>query len=235
MGVLVDNADVFARGFLVTLQIVLLVAVATLGLGTLLAACRISPVPPLRWFGTAYVTVLRNTPLTIVFFVVSFGLPELGSSAGLLKVPLLDALLPRLGADLPYFRFAVLALTLYTAAFVCEALRSGINAVAPGQAEAARSLGLTFAQNLRLVVLPQAGRACVVPLGSVIIAMIKNSALAGAFGVGGELFSTSDQLISAGGEAAVPVLTGVAIGYLLLTVPLGLLLDRLDAAGVRTR
>jgi glutamate transport system permease protein len=228
MQVLVDNVDVFASGLYVTLQLCLLAGLGALVLGTLLAAMRISPVPPLRWLGTAYVTVLRNTPLTIVFFVAAFGLPQLGSNADFLRVPGLEHLFVRLGTDLPFFRFAILALTIYTAAFVCEALRAGVNAVQPGQAEAGRSLGLTFLQNLRLIVLPQAGRATVVPLGSVIIAMIKNSALAGIFGVTGDLMQVSDDLVSARGLPLVPVFVGVAVGYLILTVPLGLFLDRVE-------
>jgi glutamate transport system permease protein len=235
MDVLVENADVFVNGFFVTFQICLLAAIGSLVIGTVLAAMRISPIPPLRWLGTAYVTIVRNTPLTIVFFFMAFGLPELGSNADLLRIPLLDTLFTRLGTDLPYFRYAILALTIYTAAFVCEALRAGVNAVAPGQSEAGRSLGLTFLQNLRMIVLPQAGRATVVPLGSVIIAMIKNSALAGAFGVVGDLFQTSDQLTSAGGYSAIPVFVGVAAGYLILTVPLGLLLDRIERKQTVTR
>lgn len=228
MDVLIENADVFAKGFLVTFQICLLAGIGALILGTLVASMRISPIPPLRWLGTAYVTVVRNTPLTVVFFFAAFGLPELGSSAEFLKIPGLDLIFSRLGTDLPYFRFALIALSLYTAAFVCEAIRSGVNAVSPGQSEAGRSLGLTFTQNLRLIVLPQAGKATTVPLGSVMIAMIKNSALAGVFGVTGDLFATSDQLTSASGLAAIPVFIGISIGYLIMTVPLGLLLDRIE-------
>jgi glutamate transport system permease protein len=167
--------------------------------------------------------------------MTAFGLPEIGVTAGFLRIPLLDSLFSRLGTDVPYFRFAIVALTVYTAAFVCEALRAGVNAVQPGQSEAGRSLGLTFTQNLRLIVLPQAGRATVVPLGSVIIAMIKNSALAGAFGVAGDLFQTSDELTSAQGLPAIPVFIGVAAGYLILTVPLGLLLDRIERSQAVTR
>jgi len=226
MDVIVEHADVFVSGFFVTLQLVVITAILSLVIGTVLAAMRISPVPPLRWFGSAYVTLIRNTPLTIVFFFAAFGLPELGSSANFFNLPLLNQVFGRL--DTVYFRFAVLALTVYTAAFVCEALRSGVNAVQTGQSEAGRSLGLTFLQNLRLVVLPQAGRATAVPLGSVIIAMIKNSALAGVFGVAGELLSVSDELTSAGGEPAIPVFLGVATGYLIMTVPLGLMLDRIE-------
>ena len=228
MDVLIENADVFVNGFFVTFQICILAAIGALLLGTVLAAMRISPIPPLRWLGTAYVTVLRNTPLTIVFFFMAFGLPELGSNANILRIPLLEKLFTRLGTDIPFYRFAIIGLTVYTAAFVCEALRAGINAVQPGQSEAGRSLGLTFLQNLRLVVLPQAGRYSVVPLGSVIIAMIKNSAIAGAFGVVGDLFSVADDLTSAQGLSAIPVLIGVSFGLLVMTVPLGLLLDRIE-------
>ncbi|PBC71477.1 binding-protein-dependent transport system inner membrane component [Streptomyces sp. TLI_235] len=91
--------------------------------------------------------------------------------------------LPRFGIVLPFFTFAGLALGCYTSAFVCEAFRSGINTVPAGQGEAARSLGLTFSQTLGLVVLPQAYRAVVAPLGSVMIALAKNTAIAGSFSV----------------------------------------------------
>jgi glutamate transport system permease protein len=100
--------------------------------------------------------------------------------------------------------------------------------VSKGQAEAARSIGLTFGQGLRLVVLPQAFRTVVPPLGSVIIAMIKNSAVVGAFGVGGELFSVGARLTSGQGYAALPVLTGVIVGFLILTLGVGLLLGILE-------
>jgi glutamate transport system permease protein len=211
MGLLVDRFGVFASGFWLTLQLCLLAVTGALLFGTAAVVMRISPVPPLRWLGTAYVTVFRNVPLTVVFFFAAFGLPVLKSSAGLLNIPVLNAAFTHLHSS-SYFRFAVIALSLYTGAFVCEALRSGINAVPAGQAEAARSLGLTFTQNLRHVVLPQAWKASIVPLGSVIIAMIKNSALAGFFGVVGDLAQTSDQLTSAEGQPIIPVFIGISIG-----------------------
>jgi len=207
--VIAENFDLYARGFLRTLGICLWGTVGSLALGSLLGAFRISPIPPLRWFAGAYVNVIRNFPLTVVLFFCAFGLPELGINQS-------------------YYRFALLGLILYTAAFVCEAVRSGINAVPAGQAEAARALGLTFSQSLRLVVMPQALRSVVPPLGSVIIAMFKNSAIVGAFGVGGELFSVGNQLTSAEGYAALPVLTGVAIGYLLITIPAGIALGVIE-------
>jgi len=228
VNVLVDHFETFAKGFWLTLQINILAVIGALVIGTILVIMRISPVPPLRWLGTAYVTVFRNVPLTIVFFFTAFGLPALGSNASFLKIPGLTSIFDRLGIDLPYFRFAVIALTLYTAAFVCEALRSGINAVAPGQAEAARAIGLTFTQNLRHVVLPQAWKAAIVPLGSVVIAMLKNSALCGFFGVTGDLSNSGYDLVTAQSQPVIPVFVGIAAGFLIMTVPLGLLLDRVE-------
>jgi glutamate transport system permease protein len=228
VSVLVDNFDVFVGGFWLTFQLCLLSAIGALLLGTLAAVMRISPVPPLRWVGTAYVTVFRNCPLTIVFFFAVFGLAALGSNADFLRIPGLSTVFSRLGIDLPFFRFAIIALSVYTGAFVCEAIRSGINAVPAGQAEAARAIGLTFGQNLRLVVLPQAWKSAIVPLGSVLIAMIKNSALAGFFGLVGDLSNSGTSLTSAGGEPIIPVFIGISIGFLLMTVPLGMLLDRVE-------
>jgi glutamate transport system permease protein len=228
VGVLVDRFDTFANGVLITLQICVLSAIGALIIGTLVAVLRTSPIAPLRAVGTAYVTVFRNMPLTLVSFFVAFGLPQLGTTADFLKIPGLDLIFNRLSIDLPYFRFFVIALSLYTAAFVCEALRAGINAVSPGQAEAARSLGLTFGQNLRHVVLPQAWKYAIVPLGSVVIAMIKNSALGGFFGVSGSLSDAAQVLTSQEGLPVIPVFIGIGLGYLVLTIPLGIVLDRIE-------
>ncbi len=207
--VVIENFGVFAGGFLRTLQICLYAAIGSLVLGTVIATFRVSPIPPLRWAGTSWVTLFRNCPLTVVLFFCAFGLPELGINGA-------------------YYWFGIAGLVLYTSAFVCEAVRSGINSVSAGQAEAARAIGLTFPQSLRLVVLPQALRTVVPPLGSVIIAMIKNSAIVGAFGVGGELFSVHATLVSARGLPLIPVLLGVAVGYLIITLSAGALLAVLE-------
>jgi glutamate transport system permease protein len=209
MHVVIDHFDLYWHGFVKTLGICLWAGTGALLLGTLLAAFRVSPVPPLRRTGSAYVTLVRNCPLTVVLFFVAFGLPEVGVRQS-------------------YYRFAVAGLIVYTAAFVCEAVRSGINAVPNGQAEAARAIGLRFGQSLRFVVLPQALRSVVPPLGSVIIAMVKNSAIVGAFGVGGELYNVGQTLTGAQGFAALPVLTGVVLGYLAITIPGGLSLQLLE-------
>lgn len=210
MEAVTGNLDLFWSGFLRSLTICLWGMLGSLVLGTLIASFRVSPVAPLRMFGTAWVTVIRNCPLTVVLFFFAFGLPEIGINAD-------------------YYAFGVAALIIYTSAFVCEALRSGINSVSTGQAEAARSIGLPFSQTLAQVILPQAFRTSVPPVGSVIIAMFKNSAVVGAFGVGGDLYSVGANLTSAQGFAAFPVLTGVAIGYLFITLPAGALLALIEA------
>ena len=209
MDAVTDNLDLFVEGYLTSLTIILWALAGALPLGVLIAACRVSPVPPLQKFGTFWVTTFRNTPLTVVLFFCAFGLPELGINR-------------------TFFSFGVLGLVLYTSAFVCEAVRSGINSVPAGQAEAARSIGLNFTQGLRFVVLPQALRTVVPPLGSVLIAMFKNSAVVGAFGVGGDLWSTGATLTSARGYETLPVFVGVAIGYLCITLPAGALLQVIE-------
>ena len=119
-------------------------------------------------------------------------------------------------------------MVIYTAGFTCEAIRSGVNSVPVGQAEAARAIGLTFGQTLGVVVLPQAFRATIPPLANALVAMIKNSAIVGAFGVGGDLFSVADDLTASRGVAALPVLTGIVIGYLIIILPFGLLMGQVE-------
>jgi glutamate transport system permease protein len=228
LGLLIDRFPDFASGFWLTFQLCVLSAIGALVLGTIAVVLRISPVPPLRWVGTSYVNVFRNIPLTVVFVFVTGVLPLLGSNGDFLRIPGLSAIFDRLDIELPFFRFAIIALSLYTGAFVCEALRSGVNAVPAGQAEAARAIGLTFGQNLQHVVLPQAWKAAIVPLGSVIIAMIKNSALAGFFGLVGDLSQRGSDLVTIDGESVIVAFIGVATGFLIMTMPLGLLLDRVE-------
>ncbi|MBE7325312.1 amino acid ABC transporter permease [Nocardioides sp. Y6] len=209
MDPVIDNLDLFWSGFLRSLGICLWGMVGSLALGTVIAAFRVSPIPALRWFGTAWVTVIRNSPLTVVLFMFAFGFPELGINTS-------------------YYVFGVSGLVIYTSAFVCEAIRAGINSVQVGQAEAARAIGLTFGQNLRHIILPQALRSSVPPLGSVIIAMFKNSALVGAFGVGGDLWEVGKRLSSAQGYDQFPVFIGVGIGFLCITLPAAALLSVLE-------
>jgi glutamate transport system permease protein len=196
VNVLTDNISVFAEGFLGTVELTVYSSLLALALGFVMASFRVAPVRSLRVFGTAWVAVLRNTPLTLLFFAVLLGLP-------------------RFGLVLPFTVFAVLALGCYTSAFICEALRSGINTVPTGQGEAARSLGMSFGQTLSHVVLPQAFRTVIPPIGSILIALAKNSAIAGAFSVT-ELLGTY-RTLSELGYNIVWTFLWIAVGYLVVT------------------
>ncbi|WP_393076242.1 MULTISPECIES: amino acid ABC transporter permease [unclassified Streptomyces] len=207
MNVLTDNFSLFAEGFLGTVELTVYASVLALLLGFLMASFRVAPVASLRALGTAWVAVLRNTPLTLLFFAVLLGLP-------------------RFGLVLPFQVFAVLALGCYTSAFICEALRAGINTVPREQGEAARSLGMTFRQTLSLVVLPQAFRSVIPPIGSTLIALAKNSAIAGAFSVT-ELLGTYKTL-SELGYNIVWTFVWIAVGYLIITLAISAVFNVLE-------
>lgn len=203
MDVLLDNLDLYGPGFLTTIELFVFSAIGSLVLGTVLAMLRVSPVPALRVAATTYVTLFRNTPLTLIFFFFAFAFP-------LLKV-----------VDLSFFLSAVAALTLYTSAFVCEVVRSGINTVPVGQAEAARAVGLTFGQTLGTIVLPQATRAVVPPMVSTFIALLKNTTIAAGFSVV-EAGAIQNYLAERGYSVMVGLLW-VAAGFVILIVPMTLL------------
>ncbi|MFF0814092.1 amino acid ABC transporter permease [Rhodococcus sp. NPDC003318] len=214
MDLLSEYGDQLISAFWTTIQLTVLSAIGALVIGTVLAAMRVSPVPVARWLGTAYVTIFRNTPLTLIIIFCSFGIYQ---TMGIRLAPENS---PTSLVD-NNFRLAVLGLSIYTAAFVCESLRSGINTVHVGQAEAGRSLGLTFGQNLRLIVLPQAFRAVIAPLGSVLIALTKNTTIASVIGVAEASLLMKTMIEN---EAAIFVVGGIfALGFVILTLPMGLL------------
>ncbi|GGX20889.1 glutamate ABC transporter permease [Streptomyces chryseus] len=197
--------------FWVTVQLTLYSAVGSLIWGTLLAAMRASPVPLMRGFGAGYVNVVRNIPLTVIIVFTSLGLFQtLGVSLGADDFGTIN------------FRLAVLGLIAYTSAFVCEALRSGINTVPVGQSEAARAIGLSFPQVLSLIVLPQAFRSVVGPLANVLIALTKNTTVAAAIGVA-EAATLMREMIE--NEAQLILISALfAFGFICLTLPTGLFL-----------
>ncbi|NJQ01931.1 amino acid ABC transporter permease [Streptomyces zingiberis] len=198
--------------FWVTVQLTVYSAIGSLIWGTVLAAMRVSPVPLMRAFGTAYVNIMRNTPLTVIIVATSLGLWQT------LGVTLAGGTFDDIG-----FRLAVLGFVAYTATFVCESIRSGINTVPVGQAEAARALGLSFTQVLRLIVLPQAFRAVVAPLANVLIALTKNTTVAATIGVS-EAALLMKEMVENESQAIFLVFAVFAFGFILLTLPTGLLL-----------
>jgi glutamate transport system permease protein len=204
------NVDVYVTGFLWILKLTAASAVAALVLGVLLAAMRVSPVPVLRAFGTVWVNTFRNTPLTLIIFFCYFGLfSTLGFSAS-------DDI------DRNNYWLGVIGLSVYTAAFVCEAVRSGINTVPAGQSEAARAIGMSFRQTLSIVILPQATRAVIAPLGSVFIALAKNATIVGTIGLA-ESSNAMKDLINANGNAVVPIFLVFAGTFAVVLIPTGYL------------
>jgi glutamate transport system permease protein len=194
--------------FWVTIQLGFLAAVGSLLLGTIVAVLRVSPVGILRVMGTSYVNLVRNTPLTLLMVLSILGF------SFILGMKLFD------NFDRNAFWWAVIMLSVYHAAFVCEALRSGVNTVPPGQAEAARSIGLTFGQSLREVILPQAFRGAIAPLGSTLIALIKNTTVAAVIGVS-EAAGLLSKIVENEGSA-LGIFLIFALGFVILTLPLGI-------------
>jgi glutamate transport system permease protein len=200
MGIVTAHLGVFRDGLAVSAELTGTTFVLALALGLLVAGCRISPVMPLRVAGGLYVAALRSVPLLAVLTLFAFGLPYIGLAYSL-------------------FWTAVTAMSLYWAAFFCEAVRSGVRTVPAGQIEAARSLGLTFGQSLRLVVVPQALRAMVQPMASLLIAITLNSSLAAAVGVTAELTGQTELLDQ---QYAQPLLTFGAAAACYVGLALGI-------------
>lgn len=208
MDAIIEITPLYLQGFGQTLLLLLISGVAAFVIGVIIAGLRISPVPSLRAFATVYTEILRNVPLLLILFFCAFVLPVLGSK-------------------LDFFTLALIGLTAYTSPFVAEAVRSGINGVPVGQAEAARSIGLNFGQTVSLIVLPQAGRMVVPPLINVFIALTKNTSVAGAFFVN-ELFKAAQTATNEFGNLVLVMLLYAALLYLVITVPLGLIAGAIE-------
>ncbi len=199
-----------AGAYWTNIQLAIFAIVFSLILGLFLAVMRISPVPSFNVLGSLYVTLVRNTPLTV--FVVFAVL----------------ALWPVLGIEFSssfstnFFWLAVLALSVYHASFMCEAFRSGVNTVPTGQVEAARAIGLGFGPSVRLVILPQAFRGAIAPLGNTVIALIKNTTVAAAASVP-EIAVLMRGMIENHGNYAFMIFLTVAAGFVILVIPIGLL------------
>jgi glutamate transport system permease protein len=215
---LLTEYDVLAAVWM-TIKLTLFSAAGALVIGTFVAVMRVSPVQVLRSFGTAYVTVVRNTPLTLIVFFCAFGLYNN------LGIRLAGESATSLAAN--NFRFSIVALAVYHAAFVAEAIRSGINTVPQGQAEAARAIGLGFVPTLTAVVLPQAFRGAVAPLGNVLIALTKNTTVVATVGVA-ELSYTMKGMLEANSSLLYTIFFLIAVSFVILTLPVGVLVTALS-------
>lgn len=196
MDVLVDNAGLILEGFWKTLQLTVVSGAYALVIGVLVAIARVSPVGILRGFGTVYVTLFRNTPLLILIIIAYYGMPDIGINPG-------------------FFPLITIAMGIYTSTFIAEALRSGINGVPVGQAEAARAIGMPFGMTMTQVVLPQAGRLIVPPVASVFIALVKNTSLAAAFGIAEATFRMKGMLNDHATDKWW-IFLGIAVGYIVI-------------------
>lgn len=207
-GELFADYDVLGA-FWVNIKLTFFAAILSFLLGALLALMRISPVPSLRALGTAYVNIVRNTPLTILMVLAVLGL----------WTQMHMTLAPSFGQN--FFNFAVMMLGLYHASFVCEAIRSGVNTVPIGQAEAARAIGLGFLPAARLVIFPQALRGAITPLGNALIALTKNTTVAAAASVA-EASVMMKQMIEFDSDVIFAIFMTFALGFVVIVVPLGL-------------
>jgi glutamate transport system permease protein len=207
MSALLDHLPELWQGLIVTLQLIAASFVGAAVLAVLVTALRVSPVRVLRALGTAYVETFQNLPLLVLLVLAVFGLPEIGIQAGLLET-------------------AIVVIAVYQAAYFAEALRSGVNSVAKGQGEAARAIGLTFSQSLRHVILPQALRTVVQPVGNLFIALAMNTSLAAAVGIV-DLTATANRvnLIEA---QPIPIFVGAGLAYALIAACAGFVTGRLE-------
>lgn len=199
-GVLADNFPEFANAWSITLRICLISFAIAMGAGLVIAALRIAPTPLLRGIGTFYVETFRNTPLLVLLLLAFAGLR-------------------RAGLPLGQWEAATLSLGLYTGAYIAEAIRSGVFAVGKGQIEAGLSIGFTYRRTVTKIVLPQAIRTVIPPIGNIMIAMIKNSAI-----IGGSIIAITDLMkygrnLQNANAKTTATFFWVAVGYLLLTIP----------------
>jgi putative glutamine transport system permease protein len=194
-----ESWDLLLRvGLLTTARLSLLSILISMALGTLVGILRVSPLAPLRVLGAGYVEFFRNIPLLICFAFIYYGLPKAG-------------------VTFPTFESGVIGLSVYTAAFVAEVVRSGLQAISAGQFEAARALGMTYLQMLRLVLMPQVFRMIVPPLGTVFIALVKNSSVASAIVVEEMMYQAE---VVAGRYFYPNVFLIAGLLYLVITLPL---------------
>lgn len=208
MQVLLDNLDLFVLGFRNTVLIFVVSAVLSLMLGIVIGVLRIAPSAPMRAVGTVYVNTLRNTPLALLMMFFALGYPKLG--------------LPQLS----YTTLAISALVLYTASYVAEVFRAGVNSIDKGQTEAARAIGLNFTQVMTQVLIPQAFRNVVPPLMSVFIALLKNTTVASGFSVmqAGAIAANMSER----GENMLVTLLWVALFFLILVLGLAAVQRRFE-------
>ncbi len=213
MQVVIENVDVIAYAFALTLGLFAVSAVLTMILGVLLGVMSILPVVGFRIFATVYVAIFRNVPPVLLFLIVTLCMPILG-------------------IRLSFFAYAVIALTLYEASFICEAIKAGINFIHPGQSEAARAIGMSSWQMVVYVLVPQAIRNTIPTIAGYMVALCKATSLAGMFGVGEATIQLKYLADVHPGEVFV-LFAVIALGYLVINVSISRIFGRFEARAER--
>jgi len=212
---LTENFDLILKGFWETLKLLGASGALALLIGTIVGVARVSPVSILRKAAIGYVTIFRNTPLLVLIILTYYGLPEIG-------------------IDFGFFIMISLAMGIYTASFVAECIRSGVNGIPLGQAEAARSIGMPFSLTMTQIILPQSFRLVVPPLASVFIALTKNTSLAAGFGIAEATFRLKGLLNDYATERVV-IFLGIALGYIVIVELISFGANRLERRWAVTR
>jgi putative glutamine transport system permease protein len=205
-----SHLDQYWSGFVVTLKTSVIALILSFIIGFIIATLRVSGVRPLAFFARWYVEFLRNTPLLVQVFFFYYALPRLHVS----------------WLNFNGYQAGMLGLTFYTAAYIAENVRAGIQSIDKGQLEAARASGLTYYQAMLYIILPQAFRIVIPPLGTQFINLVKNSAVL-AFFAGLDIMYVADSLQGSSGEV-FGVYTFAALFYLIITIPLTILVNYLE-------
>lgn len=166
-------------------------------IGCLVGIARLSTIKPVRYFANVYVDFIRGTPLLIQIFLVYFALPNI------------------IGERVDPFMAAIAACSINSGAYIAEIFRAGIQSIDKGQMEAGRSLGMSWAQTMRYIIMPQAFKRIIPPLGNEFIAMLKDSSLVSVIGF--EELTRRGQLIIARTYASFEIWMAVAVIYLVMT------------------
>ena len=206
------SIDDVVRGFMTNLSLMFVAEACVLVWGLVLALVRLSQsraLAPLRWLTIGYIDLFRAIPGLLLIYMIGFGIPIAG--------------VPWIG-DWSLFQLAVLALTILYGAYVAEVYRAGIQSIHWSQTAAARSLGLSQGKTMRFVVLPQAVRRVIPPLLNDFIGLQKDTAFIGVIGV---LDGFRRAQIYAGTHFNLTSFTGLALCYVVITIPMTRLTDRL--------
>lgn len=198
----------FLTGIKSTIVISLIGVVLGAVFGSMFALMKISTIRPLKWFASAYIEFLRGTPLLVQVFLVFFGTTAV------------------LGLDISAFICGAIALVINCSAYIAEIIRAGINAVDKGQMEAARSLGLSYSQTMKSVIMPQAIKKILPALGNEFVTVIKESSIVSVIGVS-EIMFNAQVVQGASFDPFTPLLIA-AVLYFILTFTLSRLMSFLE-------